>query len=279
MDRELGVGSGQREEGGTCVERPEFGLRGPRGLSRLGAAEGVRQTREAGRPEPLPVYAQDGGQESEGGLSALAQASWRGLARGCHGCRAQRWDEAPRYPGSWLGDGRWGTDVGGAGSSSGHGWMNQTASPHCLAQGPGCRCWRPLVCWRSLPTGWSSPSRPSSSPGSSTSTATARAGRAPALQPSKRRGHTAPGGGAAQTAQRPLGKLAQPQLSKGARGRPQCCQYCLCPALQTRAGARSADRDPSGGFRSQDQLCPEQALNPCPPKADPPWPAQHKSPT
>ncbi|KAM9764161.1 anoctamin-9 isoform 2-T2 [Dama dama] len=48
--------------------------------------------------------------------------------------------------------------------------------------GPGCRCWRSLVCWRSSPMGWSSPSRPSSSPAWCTNTAMAPAGAGPSLK-------------------------------------------------------------------------------------------------
>lgn len=173
-----------------------------------------------------------GGQESKGWAIGLGPGLLTGpgpvAAAGSH---SQRWDEASG-PSRLL---AWGIDGGGGtGSTSGDGWRSQTASPHCLAQGPGCRCWRPSACWRSLPTGWSSLSRLSSSPEWSTGSATARAGRAPTLQSSKGHCHTALGGGVGtQTVQRPLGKLAQPQLSKGARGRlsgANTASAVSCPA-------------------------------------------------
>ncbi|XP_014389494.1 PREDICTED: anoctamin-9 [Myotis brandtii] len=91
-------------------------------LAGLGAAEGVRQTREAGRPEPLPVYAQDGGSgERRPGCRPWPRSPRGVWPGGCHGCRSQRWDEAPRLSRLLA----WGMDGGGWTVGDGWRWGRQ----------------------------------------------------------------------------------------------------------------------------------------------------------
>lgn len=145
--RRAGVRSGQRGEGGGQREGPvrealvlgsglHPGVGVEQEVEQAWGSGGLRQTREAGSPEPLPVCVQPGEQESEGGLLALAQVSSRGLALGLPRRAIPGEGTRPSRLLAWgMGGG------GGAGSTSGYGWRSQTASPPAwprdLAAGAG----------------------------------------------------------------------------------------------------------------------------------------------